>query len=304
MLLIRRVEEEIVDIYPTDKIKSPVHLSIGQEAPSVGVCAALTSRDIVFGTYRGHALYLAKGGNLNTMIAELYGKSEGCGRGKAGSMHLGDRDCGMMGTSAIVSTTIPHAVGYALAEKMRGRDTVVAVFFGDGATEEGVFFESLNFAALMRLPILFICENNFYAIHTPAEKRVRQPNYCERASSLGVPSFKISDNDACVIYEKASLTVDDIRINGSGPRFIEIETYRWKEHVGPGEDWALGYRSRKEGDKWIEADPLKKIEAKVSDAVKKQIKEKVNQSIKSAFDFAETGAFPDTFEDLYRDVYQ
>ena len=138
MCRIRRVEERIVKIYHTDKIKSPVHLSIGQEAPSVGVCAAMRLTDVVFGTYRGHALYLAKGGDLNRMVAELYGKASGVAKGKAGSMHLADASVLMMGTSAIVATTIPHAVGYALAEKFRGRDTVVAVFFGDGASEEGV----------------------------------------------------------------------------------------------------------------------------------------------------------------------
>jgi TPP-dependent pyruvate/acetoin dehydrogenase alpha subunit len=136
MYRIRRVEERIADIYSSDKIKSPVHLSIGQEAPSVGLCEALRRKDVVFGTYRGHALYLAKGGDLKAMIAELFGKAAGCGRGKAGSMHLGWRAAGMMGTSAVVATTIPQAVGYAFAEKMRGRDTVVAVCFGDGAMEE------------------------------------------------------------------------------------------------------------------------------------------------------------------------
>src|SRR5262245_44905996 len=174
MLRIRRVEERVAAVYPTDCIKSPIHLSIGQEAPSVGLCEALRDTDVVFGTYRGHALYLAKGGDLNAMVAELFGKASGCGKGKAGSMHLGWRPAGVMATSAIVATTIPQAAGYAFAEKARDRDTVVAACFGDGAMEEGAFHEALNFAALMRLPMIFLCENNLYSIHTPLSKRVRE----------------------------------------------------------------------------------------------------------------------------------
>lgn len=197
---IRRVEEEIARIYPTDKIKSPVHLSIGQEAVSVGVCQALRPDDIVFGTYRGHALYLAKGGDLKQMIAELYGKATGCARGKGGSMHLIETSVGMMGTSAVVGTTIPQAVGYAYALKYQKKDSIVVSFFGDGATEEGVFAESLNFAALKKLPIIFICENNFYAIHT--HQRQRQPisNICDRVASYGIPAERIEYNDVIALY--------------------------------------------------------------------------------------------------------
>src|SRR5713226_6361098 len=143
---IRRLEEEVARIYPTDKIKSPVHLSIGQEAVSVGICAALAPHDVVFGTYRGHALYLAKGGDLKRMVAELYGKATGCTKGKGGSMHLIDPSAGVMGMSAVVGTTIPHAAGYAYALKLRDAGAVVVCFMGDGATEEGVFYETLNFA--------------------------------------------------------------------------------------------------------------------------------------------------------------
>lgn len=165
LYLVRHVEEEIARVYPTDKIKSPVHLSIGQEAVSVAVCQALRFDDMVFGTYPGHALYLAKGGDLKRMIAELYGKATGCAKGKGGPMHLVDIPHGVMGMSAVVGTTIPHAVGYAYALKLQRSDRIVASFFGDGTTEEGVFYEALNFAALRQLPILFICENNGYAIH-------------------------------------------------------------------------------------------------------------------------------------------
>src|SRR5437667_5409048 len=190
LLRIRRVEEEIARVYPSDKIISPVHLSIGQEAVSVGVCQALGPQDIVFGTYRSHACYLAKGGSLRGMIAELYGKATGMAKGKAGSMHLVDPVVGVMGASAIVASTIPQAVGYALALQMAGERRVVVAFFGDGATEEGVFYESLNFAALWRLPILFVCENNFYAIHSRQADRQAVPDICHRAAAQGVTTYR------------------------------------------------------------------------------------------------------------------
>src|SRR5437868_9278272 len=173
---IRRVEEEVARVYATDAIKSPVHLSIGQEAVSVGVCEALRPQDVVFGTYRGHAMYLAKGGDMNAMVAELYGKATGCTKGKGGSMHLIDPEHGVMGTSAVVGTTIANAAGYAYALKTRRSDAVVVSFFGDGATEEGVFSETLNFTALKRLPVIFVCENNGYAIHTHQSRRQGRPD--------------------------------------------------------------------------------------------------------------------------------
>src|SRR5271154_5873136 len=187
---IRRIEEEIARIYPTDKVKSPIHLSIGQEAVAVGVCEALRRDDMVFGTYRNHALYLAKGGNLNRMAAELFGKVTGSAKGKGGSMHLIDPAAGVLGASAVVGTTIPNAVGYAYAAKLQKRDIVVATFFGDGAVDEGVFYESLNFAALMKAPVLFICENNGYAVYS--RQRDRQPvsNITERARAHGVPATR------------------------------------------------------------------------------------------------------------------
>lgn len=300
---IRRVEERIVEIYHTDKIKSPVHLSIGQEAPSVGVCYALRATDVVFGTYRGHALYLAKGGNMRGMVAELYGKASGVAKGKAGSMHLADASVLMMGTSAIVATTIPHAVGYALAEKFRGRDTVVAVFFGDGASEEGVLHESANFAALHALPVLFVCENNFYAIHTPLRSRVPTPNYCARMEAYGIPSRKILRNDVLETERTARELIGQMREGRIGPAFLEIETYRWREHVGPGEDWALGYRSREEAEPWIQGDEMARIGSQLDIALRDSIDREVEAEVEAAFRFAEESAFPPD-EELLTDVFQ
>jgi TPP-dependent pyruvate/acetoin dehydrogenase alpha subunit len=240
---IRRVEEEIARIYPTDKIKSPVHLSIGQEWIAVGVCEALQADDTVFGSYRSHAYYLAKGGDLKKMFAELYGKATGCAKGKGGSMHLVDVAHGVMGASAVVGTTIPNAVGYAYAMKLQKSKNLVVSFFGDGATEEGVFHESLNFAALKELPVIFVCENNFYAIHTHISRRQKTPNVCDKAKSHGIEAEQIADGDTQRLYERVNAAADLMRTGRSGPQFFECLTYRWKEHVGPNEDFDLGYRS-------------------------------------------------------------
>lgn len=289
---IRRVEEEIARVYPQDKIKSPVHLSIGQEAISVAVCEALAPHDVAFGTYRGHALYLAKGGDLRQMIAELYGKATGCSQGKGGSMHLIDPDAGVMGTSAVVGTTIANSVGYAYALKYRRSDAVVVSFFGDGATEEGVFHESLNFAALKRLPIVFVCENNSYAIHTHQLRRQALANIAERARSYGIPSQRIDDADVLALHEQVRRAVADVRSGKSGPEFFECKTYRWKEHVGPGDDWHLGYRMQQESEPWREHDPLTKLAAQLDDDLRRQIESEVEREIEVAFAFAEVSPEP------------
>ncbi len=300
---IRRVEEEIAKIYPTDKIKSPVHLSIGQEAVSVGVCLALKDSDVVFGTYRGHALYLAKGGDLKKMIAELFGKATGCARGKGGSMHLIDPKVGVMGQSAVVGTTIPQAVGYAFAQKYLNQDKIVVSFFGDGAVEEGVFHESLNFASLKKLPIIFICENNKYAIHSRQETRQGFPSIYRLARSYGILSLKIENNDVLSIYKHAKKAVTDMRRKRSGPIFFECMTYRLKEHVGPNEDFNIGYRSVKEAEKWVKNDQIKQLSQLINSKIRQKIEEGVDMEIKEAFEFAEKSPFPNP-EELYQDVFK
>lgn len=300
---IRRVEEEIAKVYSTDKIKSPVHLSIGQEAVSVAVCQALAPQDVVFGTYRGHALYLAKGGDLMQMIAELYGKATGCTGGKGGSMHLIDPAVGMMGTSAVVGTTIANSVGYAYALKCQRKDALVASFFGDGATEEGVFHESLNFAALKRLPIIFVCENNGYAIHTHQRQRQARANIAERAAAYGMHAERIENNDAWRMYERVTAAVQAIRAGEPGPYFFECETYRWKEHVGPNEDFQLGYRAAEESQRWIEDDQVARFAAKIEPGVRLEIEADVEAEIQTAFAFAETSPAPPP-EALLADVLE
>ncbi len=299
---IRRVEEEIAAVYPTDKIKSPVHLSIGQEAVSVGVCEALDKSDVVFGTYRSHALYLAKGGDLRRMVAELYGKVTGCAKGKGGSMHLIDVDAGAMGASAVVATTIPHAAGYAYAMKLQRKPNVVVSFFGDGAVDEGVFHETMNFAALKELPIVFICENNFYAIHTHQSRRQKLANICEKVRSHGMTAKQIPDNDIFAIHEQVSAAVARLRSGAPGPFFFECLTYRLREHVGPNEDFDLGYRTRQEAEPWIKNDPMTKLAAQIDPARRQQIEAAVDAEIRDAFEFAEASALPPA-EELFTDVY-
>jgi TPP-dependent pyruvate/acetoin dehydrogenase alpha subunit len=299
---IRRVEEEVARVYLTDKIKSPVHLSIGQEAVSVGVCAALEPRDVVFGTYRGHALYLAKGGDLHRMIAELYGKATGCTKGKGGSMHLIAPEQGVMGTSAVVGTTIANAVGYAYGLRYRQDRAIVVSFFGDGATEEGVFAESLNFAVLKKLPILFVCENNGYAIHTRQARRQGLPAICARARAHGLPAEQINGNDLDLLYARAEDAVRRVRA-GQGPWFFEVWTYRWKEHVGPGEDYHLGYRTKAEAARWIAEDPVRRLGERLEPELRARIERAVEAEIDAAFAFAEASPFPAAAE-LCRDVFK
>jgi TPP-dependent pyruvate/acetoin dehydrogenase alpha subunit len=299
---IRRVEEEVARIYPTDKIKSPVHLSIGQEAVAVGVCEALRRDDIVFGTYRGHAIYLAKGGDLKKMVAELYGKFTGCAKGKGGSMHLIDAEAGVMGASAVVGTTIPQAAGYAYALKLQKKDNIVVNFFGDGAADEGAFHESLNFAALKRVPVIFICENNYYSIHSHQRTRHPVEDICLRARAYGIPAERIENNDTMQIYEKVSAAAKELRGTDAGPRFFECMTYRWKEHVGPNDDYEAGYRTREELQPWLEQDQVKVIGSKLDPSVRERIETEVEEEIREAFEFAEASPFPPA-EELYTDMY-
>ncbi|HEY9163446.1 MAG TPA: thiamine pyrophosphate-dependent dehydrogenase E1 component subunit alpha [Magnetovibrio sp.] len=301
MYLIRRVEEEIIRVYPTDAVKSPVHLSIGQESISVGVCEALQPQDIVFGTYRGHALYLAKGGDLNRFMAELYGKVDGSSRGKGGSMHVVDTSVGMMGTSAIVATSIPNAVGHAFAMKMQGRDVVTVCFFGEGATDEGVFHEALNFASLKKLPILFVCENNSYAIYSHVSERMPHPNLCERAQAYRIPAEKIEGGDFFNVHERTKALVSEIRAGG-GPRFIECMTYRWRDHVGPGEDRYLQYRPDPELDEWIANDQVARLSGMISDDVRKKIEADAEVRIAKAMALAEESPFPED-QEIYHHVF-
>ncbi|MEO5374023.1 MAG: thiamine pyrophosphate-dependent dehydrogenase E1 component subunit alpha [Alphaproteobacteria bacterium] len=299
--LIRRAEEEIARIYPTDKIKSPVHLSIGQEAISVAVCDVLRPEDYVAVTYRSHAAYIAKGGDLRAMIAEMYGKVTGCTRGKGGSMHLIAMDHNLLGASAVVGTAIPMAAGYGLAIRKRGQDRVVVCFMGDGATEEGAFTETLNFASLHKLPVLFVCENNGYAIHSTLEPRWATRQLCARVETYGIPAHHVADGDLFRIRDLAGQAIAAMR-QGGGPVFLECMTYRWREHVGPAEDYNAGYRSREELLPWQQRDTVATLGAMLDEALRVQIDAEVEARVADAVAFAEESPFPDDHE-LFEDVF-
>jgi TPP-dependent pyruvate/acetoin dehydrogenase alpha subunit len=301
MYRIRATEERIAEIYPSDKIKSPIHLSIGQEAVAVGVCDALTERDIVFGTYRGHAMYLAKGGDIDAMMAELYGKVTGNGRGKSGSMHLIDTNAGVMGTSAIVGSHISNAVGFALAEQIKGGDRVTVVFFGDGASDQGTFHESLNFAALKSLPILFICENNAYAIFSESAARMAGTRRYEKARGYGIEADCVDSGDVAEILEATKAAVSSIRAGG-GPRFLECMTWRVKEHVGPNEDDNLDYRPPEDLKAWAERDAVLTTTRYLTTEQKATIEAEVDAEIERALAFAESSPFP-AVEELEAHVF-
>jgi TPP-dependent pyruvate/acetoin dehydrogenase alpha subunit len=302
MLRIRRVEEKISEIYWSDRVKSPVHLSIGQEAVASGVCETLQPSDVVFGTYRGHHVYLAKGGDMNAMIAELFGKVTGCARGKGGSMHLIDLEHGVSGTSAVVGTTIANAVGAAYASKIQDLGKVIVVFFGDGAVDEGVFHESMNFAALKKVPIVLICENNGYAVHSDHLSRRIADNLCERVATYGIPTERIEVNDVLAIQAGVQAAVDEIRAGESGPKFFEIMTYRWMQHVGPGEDFKLGYRTEEERQPWIDSDQLERMGGTLAASVREMIDTEVQEEVTEAFDFAEQSPFPPD-DELFAHVF-
>ncbi|MBM3561266.1 MAG: thiamine pyrophosphate-dependent dehydrogenase E1 component subunit alpha, partial [Alphaproteobacteria bacterium] len=263
----------------------------GQESVAVGVCDVLGPKDAVSGTYRGHATYLAKGGSLKGMMAELYGKDTGCARGKGGSMHLIEAEANVLGSSAVVGTTIPIAMGWALAAQKRKTGTVIAAFLGDGATEEGAFYESLNFASLHKLPIVFVCENNGYAIHTPISKRWATQHLCERVATYDIPTFNIEDGDVFSIRNVASWAVDTAR-KGGGPTFMECRIYRWREHVGPGDDYHIGYRQKNELAPWIDTDQVEKVGRMLDAGTRAGIDKAVEKEIAEAVDFAEKSPFP------------
>lgn len=295
-LLIRLVEEKIIELYPTDKIQSPVHMSIGQEAVAVGSCAALKKEDLVFATYRSHAFYLAKGGDIQKMFAELYGRVRGGCKGKAGSMHLAAPEVGFMGASAVVASSVPHAAGAALAAKMRKTGQVVLSVFGDGATEEGVCHETLNFASLHKLPVVFLCEDNGLAVHS--FKSARQSYDLEKMpETYGIRTTVIENAmDFVNVQAVTQEVVDSVRA-GDGPRFILAKTYRYKEHVGPGDDFEAGYRCKSEYDKWSALDPL--IQDKETyDAVKSEL----DAEIAKAVQFAEDSPWPGR-DELLTDVW-
>lgn len=309
MLRLRLIEEAIAERYSSQKMRCPVHLSIGQEAVSIGVGELLEKEDQAVSGHRAHGHYIGKGGSLERMIAEIYGKKTGCSSGKGGSMHLVDLECGFVGSTAIVGGTIPIGVGIAYANKfLHKNNNLVVIFLGDGAAEEGVFYESVNFAALKELPVLFLCENNFYSVYSPLS--VRQPEsrkIHEMVAAMGVNTLHGDGNDVLEVSSITKSAISKIR-KDSKPMFLEFTTYRWREHCGPNFDNDIGYRTIDEFELWKNKDPLKKTynQLLIEDpSFPEQLhlkQQEILKEIDAAFQFAEKSPFPEE-KDLFRDVY-
>ncbi|MBU0571115.1 MAG: thiamine pyrophosphate-dependent dehydrogenase E1 component subunit alpha [Candidatus Omnitrophica bacterium] len=300
MLRIRLCEESFVEPILNREIRCPVHLYSGEEAIAAGVCGALGKRDYIFGSHRSHGHYLAKGGCMRELVAEIYGKETGCSGGRGGSMHLISVDKGVMGTTPIVAGTIALALGASLASSIRKDNRVTVSFFGDGATGEGVLYECLNFASLKKLPIIFVCENNLYSTHMPIEEIRATKEIYKIGRPFGMKSFRVDGNDVVKVYEKAESVVRAAR-RGEGPVFIEALTYRFRGHVGP-DDNVQGthsdIRPKAEIEKWLKKDPVKKFEAflKKHNVLKTSdmdiIKGKIEEEVKEAHDLARKSPYP------------
>jgi len=300
MLKIRRVELEIAKKYSENQMRCPTHLSIGQEAVSAAYSAIISIKDYAVSTHRGHAHYLAKGGDLKALIAELYGRRDGCSKGKGGSMHLIDLKANFMGTSAIVGNSIPIGVGLGMSQKLLRKKNITTIFIGEGATEEGIFFESINFAIVKKLPILFICENNLYSVYSSLkERQPKDRKIYKMVKSLGSASSICDGNDIIKCYNSIYKAYDYVK-KQSKPFFIECKTYRYLEHCGPFNDDHLSYRPLKETKYWKSKDPLfmfnkiikKNFSKKKIDSIKLKVIDEVNRS----FEFAINSKFASSKE--------
>ncbi len=297
MLLIRRLEEALARRYPEQEMRCPMHLCIGQEACAVGVCSALRPGDRVFGAHRAHGHYLALGGHPGRLVAELYGRASGCSGGRGGSMHLTDPAAGFVASTPIVGGTVPLAVGVALAESMRGGHGVAVCFFGDGCFEEGVVHESMNFAALRRLPVLFACENNGWAVNTPLRERQPERRLADVARAHGLAAREADGNDVFGVREAARELVDRARAGG-GPAFLELRTTRLTEHCGPGSDEPLGLRPTSEFEAMRRNCPLARARAELlgrraaDPEFFEAVEEEVAAAVEEAFAFAEASPVP------------
>lgn len=308
MLRIRIFEERAADLLEAGEIRCPTHLYIGQEAVAAGVCAPLRPDDYIFGNHRSHGHYLAKGGDMSALMAELYCKATGCAGGRGGSMHLFAGKVGLLGTVPMVGATIPIAVGAALAGVMQVTDRVAVAFFGDGATEEGLFHEALNFAALKKLPVIFVCENNFYSSHLPLHERRPGDMLNRLAEPYGITSIRVDGNDVTAVYQAGEEAVRRAR-SGDGPTFLECRTYRWRGHVGP--KWDLdkgGIREEGELQAWIAKCPIQKVEKLlieegiVSPAELADVRARVADEVDAAIRFARESPYP-AGEDMPRHVF-
>lgn len=307
MLRIRRFEEKVMDLYARQMVMGIVHLYIGEEAVATGVCANLRKDDYITSTHRGHGHCIAKGGDLRLMMAELFGRSTGYCRGKGGSMHIADFNLGILGANGIVGAGMPIAGGAGLSIKLRGTDQVAVSFFGDGACNQGSFHESLNMAAVWKLPVIFVCENNQYAI-SAAQKRVGAiEDYYLRKAAYGIEGCKVDGNDVLAVYQVASEAVERAR-RGEGPTLIECKTYRWRGHYEGEADRTYVYRTKEEIEQWMKQCPIERFrkvlleKQVVSQADLKAIEDGIEKELREAIEFAENSPEPE-LEDALTGVY-
>jgi pyruvate dehydrogenase E1 component alpha subunit len=307
MMEIRFFEEKIVDQYARGNVPGLAHLYIGQEAVAVGACACLEKTDLITSTHRGHGHCIAKGADLNLMMAELFGKKNGYCKGKGGSMHIASIEVGMLGAMGIVGSGGPIAVGAALAAKRRKSKQVVICFFGDGATNTGAFHESANFAALHKLPVIFVCENNLYGISVCMDRHTALKDIAERAAGYAMPGAIVDGMDIIAVFDAVDKAVKAAR-NNKGPTLIECKTYRFRGHFEGDPNLGERYRTKDEMDRWKEKCPINKFmnhvlnkklaDRKALDNMEQRVKERVEE----AMAFADSSPFPnpeETLEDLF-----
>jgi len=304
MLEIRFFEEKVFELYGQNLVPGTIHLYAGEEAVAVGVCANLRKDDYITSTHRGHGHCIAKGARLDKTMAEILGRKTGYCKGKGGSMHIADFSVGMLGATAVVGAGIPIATGAGLSAKMRGTDQVAACFFGDGASNQGTFHEGINLAAIWRLPVVFVCENNLYAMGTRQSRVMLTENVADRAAAYGIPSVVADGNDVLAVYEAAHLAVERAR-KSEGPTLIECKTYRLRGHsrFDP-----AAYRPKEEVETWLKKDPIARFQTKLfeigalTEAEAKKIVDEVTKEVDEATRFAVESPFPEP-EEALGDVY-
>ena len=304
MSTIRTFETKTVDLFAAGKVPGFVHLYIGEEAVATGVCANLTSKDYITSTHRGHGHLIAKGGKVDLMMAELFGKSTGYCKGKGGSMHIADVELGILGANGIVGAGQPIATGAAFACKYRKSDSVVVCFFGDGASNRGTFHESLNLASIWNLPIVFVCENNMYGISYCQRDHMNICDISDRSAAYGIPGVTVDGNDVVAVYETVAEAVKRAR-SGDGPSLVECKTWRWRGHF---EGDPSVYKDPAEQAEWIKKDPIPRLAKQLLDlgyatqAELDKINETINAQINAAVDFAQNSPNPNP-EDVLTDVF-
>jgi len=304
MIEIRYFEEKVFDLYAQNLVPGTIHLYLGEEAIAVGVCSTLRKDDYITSTHRGHGHCIAKGAELKRTMAEILGKKTGYCKGKGGSMHIADFSIGMLGATAVVGAGLPIAVGAGLSVKLRKTDQVVACFFGEGASNQGTFHESINMASTWKLPVIFVCENNLYAMGTRQSTVMAIENVADRAVAYGIPGVVVDGNDVLAVYETTQKAVERAR-KGEGPTLIECKTYRHKGHsrVDPAK-----YRPKEEVEEWLAKDPIKRFKEKLlqtnslTESEVQQIEKEVSDEIEEAVKFAVESPYPAP-EEALEDVY-